>query len=69
VRATAREDGMRHRPRARRRATAARTRWERRRDGESRQLGGPGRKREQPTPLHPLFPDDLCLHRSVASTR
>jgi hypothetical protein len=40
-----------------------------RRDGESRQLGGSGRKREQPTPLHPLFPDDLCLHRSIASTR
>jgi hypothetical protein len=35
-----------------------------RRDG-----GGPGRKREQPTPLHPFFPDDLSLHRSIASTR
>jgi hypothetical protein len=39
VQATAREDGMRHRPRARRRATAASTRWETARAGNSAGFG------------------------------
>jgi hypothetical protein len=54
VQATAREDRMRHRARAP--ADGPRRRGRRGREKVSRQLGGPGRKREQPTPLTLSFP-------------